>query len=78
MNFFNQEVKSALEAKENAQWIAYAPFVFQASRALRDFGILEYIESRKPEAVTIEEVEMKCNLSHYGARVLMEIGRAHV
>ncbi len=74
MNFFNKEVRSALEAKENAQWIAYAPFVFQASRSLRDFGILEYIESRKPDAVSIEEVEKKCNISHYGARVLMEAG----
>ncbi|MEO8086765.1 MAG: methyltransferase [Bacteroidota bacterium] len=74
MNFFNQEVKSALEAKENAQWIAYAPFVFQASRALRDFGILEYIETQKPNSVTIEQVQEKCKLSHYGARVLMEAG----
>ena len=74
MNFFNQEVKSALEAKENAQWIAYAPFVFQASRSLRDFGILAFIESKKPGSVTIEEVERNCNISHYGARVLMEAG----
>lgn len=74
MNFFNKEVGSALEAKEKAQWIAYAPFVFQASRALRDFGILAYIESQKPNAVTIEQVEQNCNLSHYGARVLMEAG----
>jgi len=74
MNLFNKDAGSALEAKEKAQWIAYAPFAFQGARALRDFGILEYIESRKPETVTIEEVEKKCNLSHYGARVLMEAG----
>lgn len=74
MNFFNKEVRSALEAKENAQWIAYAPFVFQASRALRDFGILAYVESQKPQAVTIEAVSKNCNISHYGARVLMEAG----
>ena len=74
MNFFNTEVSSALEARENAQWISFAPFVFQASRALRDFGILEYIESKKPATVTIEEVRDHCKLSHYGARVLMEAG----
>jgi len=74
MNLFNKDAGSALEAKEKAQWIAYAPFAFQAARALRDFGILEYIESRKPDTVSIEEVEKVCNLSHYGARVLMEAG----
>lgn len=74
MNLFNKDAGSALEAKEKAQWIAYAPFAFQAARALRDFGILEYIESRKPDTVSIEEVEKNCNLSHYGARVLMEAG----
>jgi len=74
MNFFNHEVRSSFEAKKNAQWIAYAPFVFQASRSLRDFGILGYIESQKPNSVTIEEVAEKCNVSHYGARVLMEAG----
>lgn len=74
MNLFNKEVRSALEAKEKAQWIAYAPFVFQATRALRDFGILEYIESQKPNGATVNQVQEQCKLSHYGARVLMEAG----
>ena len=74
MNFFNNDVSSALEAKEKAQWIAFAPFVFQASRALRDFGILSFIEAQKPAPVTIEQVSQNCNLTHYGSRVLLEAG----
>jgi hypothetical protein len=31
---------TALEAREKAQCIAFAPFVFHASRVLRDSGIL--------------------------------------
>jgi ubiquinone/menaquinone biosynthesis C-methylase UbiE len=74
MNFFNADVSSSFEAKEKAQWIAYAPFVFQAARALRDFGILEYIESQKPDGVTTEQVAQEKGLTNYGARVLMEAG----
>ena len=32
--------KSALAAKEAAQWIAFAPVVFQSARVLRESGIL--------------------------------------
>ncbi len=74
MNFFNKEVASALDAKERAQWIAYAPFVFQGARALRDFGILAFVETKKPDGVTIDEVRQQCGLSHYATRVLMEAG----
>jgi hypothetical protein len=31
---------TALEAREKAQWSVFAPFVFHASRVLRDGGIL--------------------------------------
>ena len=34
---------SAVEAKSNAQKIAFAPVVYQATRALRDLGILELL-----------------------------------
>ena len=38
MDFFEKEKLTALQAKEEAQWITFAPFVFQATRVLRDSG----------------------------------------
>lgn len=74
MEFFKKDTKRALEAKYEAQKIAFGPIVFQAARCLRDLGILELIESSRDEGMTEEEVATKLGLSLYGARVLMEAG----
>lgn len=74
MNFFNKETKTALQAIEYAQWIAHAPMIFQASRVLRDSGILKAIENAGINGLTIGEVVEKVDLSHYAVRVLLESG----
>lgn len=74
MNFFTDDPKSALEAKEYAQWIAFAPMVFQASKILRDSGILKEVERSRKTGITIEQLNEKLSLSHYGIRVLLEAG----
>ena len=66
--------KSALAAKEAAQWIAFAPVVFQSARVLRDTGILLELELAGKDGLTIEEVAEKLSLSVYGVRVLLESG----
>lgn len=74
MSFFTKDTKRALEAIDLAQWIAFAPIVFQASLALRDLGILEKISESKTNGLTIEEIEAKTKVPHYGTRVLVEAG----
>ena len=74
MGFFTKDNKRALEAIDLAQWIAFAPVVFQASLALRDLGILESVAESKTVGLTIEEIEAKTKLPHYGTRVLVEAG----
>ncbi|MBN8697556.1 MAG: methyltransferase domain-containing protein [Bacteroidetes bacterium] len=74
MEFFKKEKRTALEAIEYAQWIAHAPMVFQASRVLRDSGILKVIQDSKKAGLTLEEVVEKVKLPHYGVRVLLESG----
>jgi len=74
MDFFSKDNKSALEAIDLAQWIAFAPIVFQASLALRDLGILEQVAQSKSAGLSLEEIEAKTNLPHYGTRVLVEAG----
>lgn len=71
MEFFEKDTLTALQAKEKAQWIAFAPVVFQTSRILRDSGILENIE-RSTDGLSFEEVSQKVDLPAYGIRVLME------
>ena len=76
MEFYNEDISTALEAMEKAQWLAFAPVAFQASRALRNFGILAAIEKRRLSGMTADEIELECNLSHYGTRILCESGLA--
>ena len=74
MNFFEKDTKTAMEAIKSAQWIAFAPIVFQASLALRDLGILEALEAAKTDGLTLAQIVEKTKLPEYGARVLVEAG----
>jgi hypothetical protein len=74
MEFFTKDGKTALQAIDTAQWIAFAPIVFQASLALRDLGILEAVESSKTAGLSIQEIEDITKVPHYGTRVLVEAG----
>lgn len=74
MNFFTKDNKTAFEAISAAQFIAFAPILFQASKALRDFGILEAVSKSGEEGLTLQEIYPRVNLSEYGARVLLEAG----
>ncbi len=74
MNFFSKDNKSALEAKEAAQWIAFGPVIFQAARVLRNTGILEIIEAAGSAGIAINSIAEKTKLPVYGVRVLLESG----
>ena len=74
MNFFTKDTKSAFEAITAAQFIAFAPIVFQATKSLRDLGILAMVEESSVNGVTLKEIYTKLKLSEYGARVLLEAG----
>lgn len=74
MDFFTKETKTALQAKEAALWIAFAPVAFQAARALRDFGILQAVSAAGAQGLTIEEIGERVTLSRYAIRVLLEAG----
>lgn len=71
-NHFSEDHLSAIAAKEKAQEIAFGPFIFQASMALRDLGILRFVEEQGDRGATILQTADALRLSEYGARVLME------
>lgn len=74
MEFFTKETKTALQAQEAALRLAFAPIAFQATRALRDMGLLEAISDAGQTGLTIDEVIEKVSLSRYAVRVLLEAG----
>lgn len=68
------ETISAIDAKFEAQKLAFAPIYFQCVVALRDLGILEYI-SRNRKGVNIKDICSELDLTDYGVRVLLEAAK---
>ncbi|MEO8933321.1 MAG: SAM-dependent methyltransferase, partial [Xanthomarina sp.] len=67
----------AIDAIQEAQKIAFAPFVFQAVVALRKLGIFDLIfERRKKGGISIESIAEELSLSVYGVGVLLEIAES--
>lgn len=73
---FTSDNKGAIDALAQAQAIAFAPYVFQASVLLRDRGLLREIErlSRIEGGTTIGHLVTFSGMSHYAVRVLIEAG----
>ena len=73
MKDYGSDKKSALEAKIDAQKLAFGPMMFQAIKALRDFGILKLLHLND-EGLTPEEINKKTDISVYGVKVLLDAG----
>lgn len=69
---YGSDKKSAVQAKYDAQKIAFAPIMFQAAKALRDLGILNYLMKNSDN--DIESIADSLKLSVYGVKVLLEAG----
>lgn len=67
----------AIDALQEAQKIAFSPFVFQATISLRKLGILDFIlQKNSVGGVTIEDISKKLSISEYGVGVLLEIAES--
>lgn len=64
---------SAIEAKYEAQKIAFAPIFFHATVCLKDLNILDVIAKARV-GLTLDEIVEKTGLSNYGVKVLLEAG----
>ena len=73
-DFYKDDSIDAVNAKFEAQKIAFAPLSFQAARALRNMGILNEISNARRKGITISELSQKLNISLYGVKVLVEMG----
>ena len=63
---------SAIDAKSQAQFIAFAPIMFQATRILKTSGLLETIFRSKK--ITLNQLCHRSHLSQYAISVLVEAG----
>ncbi len=62
---------SARHAQWFAEFIAFGPIVFQVSRLMIKFGILDLLRDSN-EGMTIQEITDKTQLSEYAVKVLLE------
>ncbi|AUP79591.1 methyltransferase [Flavivirga eckloniae] len=67
----------AIDAIQEAQKIAFAPFVFQATVSLRKLGVLSLIfNKRKKGGIAIDAISNELSVSAYGIGVLLEIAES--
>ena len=71
---FSTDKKSALEAISHAQFIAFAPYVFQASVLLRDKGILAHLNQARMDGDTLSNIATAVQARPYVVRILLEAG----
>ncbi|WP_413282778.1 methyltransferase [Vibrio sp. MA40-2] len=75
MDFYLNDNLSAVQAKEEAQRLAFAPIAFQASKSLRDLGILDTLSKFKTQGATIDQLADQLNsIDSYGIKVLLDMG----
>ena len=68
---YTEDRLSAREAQRLAEFIAWGPVVFQASRLMVKFGILDLIRE-SADGLTCEEIVDKTGLSAYAVKCLLE------
>lgn len=68
---YSKEQYTALQAQRLAQEIAFGPVVFQVSRLMVKFGILQLLADNR-EGLTQEEIRQRTGLSNYAVQVLLE------
>lgn len=66
---------SAIEAKNEAQKLAFAPIYFQAVITLKELGIMHLL-SRNKKGISLSEIARLSNVSEYGVKVLIEAAEA--
>ncbi|MCQ2610917.1 MAG: class I SAM-dependent methyltransferase [Treponema sp.] len=73
LNKFSSEKIHAVDAKFEAQKIAFAPLTFQAIRAMLELGLMQIINDAGDEGISAAELSEKSGISLYGVNVLTEM-----
>jgi len=73
LSFFKDKESHAFTALEKAHFIAFAPYAFQASVLLRDYGMLRQLQEND-KGVSFDDILKHASISKYGTRILLEAG----
>lgn len=71
---FDEDKLRVLDAIDRAQFIAFAPYIWEVTKLLRDRGILKLVELAGTNGISIPEIANQQSLSVYAVRVLLEAG----
>lgn len=74
MSQYDLDPLTALQAKEQAQKLAFAPVAFQAARSLQTLGILAILDAAGSEGLGAEQIAERSGVSEYGVKVLLDMG----
>lgn len=72
--WYQEDSMSVLEAKEEAQRLAFAPIAFQAALCLRDLGMLAALDGAGKGGLALGELAARTGVSEYGVGVLVDMG----
>lgn len=65
---------TALQAKEYAQRLAFAPIAFQAARTMLQLDLLAELDLAGMQGLSAEQLAEKTSLSEYAVKVLLDMG----
>jgi ubiquinone/menaquinone biosynthesis C-methylase UbiE len=71
---YSKDAIKAVDAKFEAQKIAFSPLTFQAVRAMRELGLLAALSRAGEAGLSADEAAAGTGISPYGMSVLLEIG----
>lgn len=75
----NTDPYNALQAKSQAQKLAFAPIAFQAAKSLRDLGILSVLDKAGKEGLDAGSIAQQSGIAEYGVKVLLDMAvSAHI
>ncbi len=69
---FSQDI-SAVEAKFEAQKIAFGPITFQCAMTIRNTGILQVVGDSYKDGISADDISKKTGVSKYGVKVLLDM-----
>jgi hypothetical protein len=79
MTNFNKDPFNALQAKSEAQKLAFSPITFHTARTLRDLGVLAVLDSAPKTGLNAQQISDQSGVSVYGVKVLLDMAlSAHI
>lgn len=73
MTDYSKDPFTALQAKTEAQKLAFSPIIFHTARTLRDLGILSVLDKAKHEGLNAIQISEQTGVSEYGVKVLLDM-----